>query len=751
MKQYLITSALPYTNGYLHLGHIAGAYLPADLYARFLRLAGEKVLYVCGSDEHGVAITIAAEKQGVTPQSIIDHYHQANLDAFLAAGFSFDTYGRTSDPLHHKLAQQWFLDFHAKGLLVEKEEDQFYDEQSNMFLPDRYVEGICPNCGSDRARGDQCDNCGAYYNQLELKNPKSLVSGNTPVVRKSTHWYYPLGRFQQQLEEYIASHEAEWKDNVLQQSRSWLKQGLSDRAITRDLNWGVPVPLQGSDGKVIYVWFEAVLGYISATQRWANERGTPDAWKEWWLSKEVEPREADTEYVAFIGKDNIVFHALLFPAMMMAHGDTILPANVPANEFLNLQGQKFSKSRNWSVDLRDAMAELPHPNQRDALRYTLAMNFPETRDSDFAWQDYQTRSNNELAAILGNFINRSMQFLHAHFEGKVPVLPERYARLNEAWSLLLEDFRRDPQLNAQQLHDKYAAKHLRYFLERDSAFIAALCAGTEEISRLYRSFHFRDALTETMNLARAANKYFNDAEPWKTVKSDRDECAKTLYICAQSLRSLSIAFAPILPSVSRHLQTLLGITDIECGDAHNGIAGNNYWSTIPEPLLSAGTTLTKPEILFSKVEDEMIASLVSKLGDGSAPTETKSEAAPKKKKVAAADEAVLDGAGLITIDDFKKVQLRTATVLSAERVPKSDKLLRLIVDTGADQRQILAGIGKYYEPEAMVGKTVVVVVNLKPAKLMGLESQGMLLAANTADGLSIVSPLEPTPSGAEVR
>lgn len=747
MKRHLITSALPYANGYLHLGHIAGAYLPADIYARFLRLNGEAVLYICGSDEHGVAITIAAEKQGVSPQQIIDTYHNANLEAFTAFGWTFDTYARTSLPEHHELAQDWFLDFQKKGLLVEKEEDQFYDDDAKMFLPDRYVEGICPNCGFDRARGDQCDHCGAYYNQLELKEPKSLVSGKRPVVKKTTHWYYPLGRFQKQLEQYIESHASDWKENVLQQSRSWLKQGLGDRAITRDLTWGVPVPLERGKGKVLYVWFDAVLGYISATKIWAKEQGRPDEWKKWWMSNADSTFEG-SDYVAFIGKDNIVFHTLMFPSMLMARNEGVaasehyvVPVNVPANEFLNLEGQKFSKSRNWSIDLRDAMMELHSPGQRDSLRYAIAMNFPETRDSDFSWSDFQIRNNNELAAIFGNFVNRSLQFMHANFEGRVPTLPERYAKLNDAWSLILEDFNREDAVNAEKALELYGSKHLRYFNSNDAAFIAALHFGARAVAKRYREFRFRDALSETMNLARAANKYFNDSQPWKTVKSDRDECAKTLYICAQSIRDLAIAFAPVTPFSSEIIQKTLGISTLYSGEALQGQSGHDWWSGIAQPLVAQGQQLAEPQILFTKIEDSFIESLQSKLG-------TREDTTLKSKKL---DTEEMTGNYLISIDDFKKIQLRTAKVLNAERVPKSDKLLKLTVDTGADQRQILAGIAKYYSPEDMIGKTVVVVVNLKPAKLMGLESQGMLLAANSESGLSIVSPIDFAPVGAEVR
>jgi methionyl-tRNA synthetase len=743
MKKYLITSALPYANGYLHLGHIAGAYLPADIYARFLRLRGERVLYVCGSDEHGVAITIAAEKKGVSPQEIIDHYHAANSDAFTGLHWSFDVYGRTSSDEHRRVSQEWFTTFFDRGLLREREEDQFYDEEAAMFLPDRYVEGICPNCGSDKARGDQCDSCGAYYNQLELKEPKSLVSGKTPVVRKTTHWYYPLGEFQQMLESYIESHAHTWKDNVLQQSRSWLKAGLGDRAITRDLSWGVPVPLEGAKGKVLYVWFDAVLGYISATRSWAAAAGNPEVWKDWWLKSEKSGTTEPTEYVAFIGKDNIVFHTLMFPSMLHAQGDYILPAHVPANEFLNLQGQKFSKSRNWSIDVRDALLAIPTPSGRDALRYTLAMNFPETRDSDFTWPDYRIRTNNELAAIFGNFVHRSMQFVHAQFGGQVPALAESYATVPDAWSMIVHECTEQSRRGAGALSDEdiqaLSARSNGVLSNDDVVFISSLCMGMQNVARLYSLFRFRDAITETMNIARAANKYFNDMQPWKTVKTNRDDCAKTLYICVQSIYTLSVAFAPVMPAVAAQIQEMLCCDSTADGRAEHAEHGPDMWSACVLPTLPQGRMLKEPHVLFPKIEEEFITAMQAQLG------------APESTAPGTATPAPELPEGLITIDDFKKVQLRTARILEAERVPKSDKLIRLIVDTGADQRQILAGIGKYYEPEQLIGLTIVVVVNLKPAKLMGLQSQGMLLAANSESGLALVTPMSFAPAGAEVR
>jgi methionyl-tRNA synthetase len=749
-KRYLLTSALPYANGFIHLGHVAGAYLPADIYARYLRLRGERVLYVCGSDEHGVAITIKAEQEGITPKENIDRYHTDNSTSFAGLGMSYDVYGRTSADEHHEVAQEWFLEFHKQNLLIEKEEDQFFDEDAQMFLPDRYVEGVCPNCNYDRARGDQCDNCGAYYNQLELKNPISLVSKKTPVVKKTTHWYYPLGAFQEKLEAYIESHAGDWKDNVLQQSRSWLKQGLGDRAITRDLSWGVNVPLPHAKGKVLYVWFDAVLGYISATKIWAKERGKPDAWKEWWLTNQD---DTTTDYYAFIGKDNIVFHTLMFPSMLMAKGGYVLPANVPANEFLNLEGQKFSKSRNWSIDLRDALRDFP--NHVDSLRYAMAMNFPETRDSDFTWKDFQARNNNELAAILGNYVNRTATFLAKSFGNAVPVLPERFAKLDDAWKLLVEDFARDTKLTAEQAVERYSATHLRYFTHNDIAVIASVFFGAIEVQANYDKFRFRDALTSTMNIARSANKYFNDSAPWKSLKADPDECAKTMYICTQLLPMLATVFAPITPSVAKSIFTLVGLSHHSIGEPQHGIAGTNYFASLAFPKLTQSTSLGTATILFTKIEDADIETQIAKLGDKGQPIKTEPTPAPpatseQATRESTTPEGVMD---IITIDDFMKVKLRTALVTSAERVPKSDKLLRLTVQTEGGERNIFAGIAKYYTPEEMVGKMVVIVWNLAPRKMMGSESQGMVLAVNAPDGtLSLITPEKSgMPAGGEVR
>ncbi len=719
MKRTLITSAFPYANGYLHLGHCAGAYLPADIYARFKRLKGEEVLYVCGSDEHGVAITIAADKEGVTPQEIIDKYHYANKEAFDKFGMSFDIYSRTSLPVHHNTAREFFSDFKEKGYLIDMEDEQFYDDEASMFLPDRYVEGVCPNCGYEHARGDQCDSCGAYYNQLELKNPISLVSGKTPVVRRTVHWYMRFDKFQAFLENYIESHSGDWKDNVLQQSRSWLKQGLTERAITRDLSWGVKIddipdiPPQKAKGKVLYVWFDAVLGYISATKELmgilSNEgKAGLDDWRKWWQDKE-------TRYIAFIGKDNIVFHTLIFPAMLHGRGNNyILPDNVPANEFLNLEGQKFSKSRNWSIDLCDFIKDFPDVSGIDALRYTLAMNLPETKDSDFTWKDFQARNNNELAAIFGNFINRTLQFALKNFEG-IPELPDQYNWLNLYWKNLINYFDSD-QLTEHDLLANVPEELRKLLNVNDVNLIYALWNGSREAANLYERFRFRDGINETMNIARAANKYFNDEQPWVTIKSNSDETAKTIYICCQLVRSLAQLFAPIIPHVSKCVFEILNLDSVT-GEALRGVGKYpDYWKDATLPLGLSGKKINTPSLLFTKIEDDAINAQISKLG---IMLEAKEEA---------------PASSLITIDDFAKIQLRTAKILKAEKVPKSKKLLRLQVDTGTEQRQIIAGIAEKYEPEYLIGKTVIIIANLQPAKLMGEESNGMLLAASDSTG-----------------
>lgn len=720
-QRTLITSALPYANGYVHLGHCAGAYLPADMYVRWLRANDHPVLYICGSDEYGVAITIAAEKEGISPQEVADKYHAANAQAFAKFGMSFDRYDRTSDPRHITTVHDFFTDLHSKDLLKAKEEEQFYDPVAAMFLPDRYVEGTCPNCGYDKARGDQCDKCGAYYDQLQLGNPRSLVSGNTPEVRKTKHWYFQFGNFQEFLEEYIGRHEADWKENVVQQSWSWLKQGLSERAVTRDLSWGVPVPLDDAQGKVVYVWFDAVLGYISATKNWAAERGTPEEWKTWWC-------DPATRYLAFIGKDNIVFHTLMFPAMLQARGGYVLPDNVPANEFLNLEGEKFSKSRQWAVDLRDFQEAFPEPFHTDALRYTLAMNMPETRDADFTWRDFQSRLNNELAAIPGNFVNRTLQFIGKYFDGKVPAPSADAAKFGEAWQLLVSDLQEGH--GSPECIEECSTKYMHYFSAHDVAAVAAAVRGIAEINNRYERFRFRDVALEAMNVARAANKYFNDAAPWKSIKENPQNAARTLWICVQLARTVALLLSPITPHSSLKILELIGAAGLP-----------TLWSTLLTTTVESGTPLPEPTIVFGKVEDSAIEEQVAKL---------KSPAVAPVQADVPAEVAPLPES--IGIEDFGRIALRTAVVVEAEKVKKSKKLLRLIVDLGNERRQILAGIAEHYTPESMIGRTVVVVANLKPATLMGLESQGMLLAVNSSNGtLSLVGPDAAVAPGQTVR
>ena len=722
MSRTLITAALPYVNSYIHLGHLAGAYLPADMYARFLRLSGREVLFVCGSDEHGVAITISAEKEKTTPQAIIDKYHPMNEQSFATFGMSFDIYSRTSLPTHHETAREFFLDWLEKGLLTEKEEPQFFDESANMFLPDRYVEGICPNCKKDGARGDQCDSCGATYEQTALINPKSVISGKTPIVKSTKHWYFKMGEFQKPLEEYIESHASDWKENVLQQSRSWLKQGLNDRAATRDMQWGIKVPVEGADGKVIYVWFEAVLGYISATKHWAQSQGLgPDTWKEWWSV----PKGEDRNYVAFLGKDNIVFHTLIFPMLLMSKGDMILPQYVPANEFLNFEGKKFSKSNNWGIFLRDYQKDFPGESNTDILRYALATNLPESKDSDFTWKDFQAKTNNELAAIPGNFINRVTQFLTKNFDGKVPNLEGKYAEFANQWHALIHWFNEKHWNSKEDMIAEIPVSFSEIFNEHDLLMIASLHWGMYSTRQSYLGFRLRDAVMETMNIARSANKYFNDCEPWKSIKGNPEEAAKTLYVCSQVLNALSIAFAPIIPHTAKSIAIACG-QEPKTGD-HSSI-GLNYWNWIAQPVLQCGQHIAQPPILFTKLEDSVI-----------------------EEKIQSMEQAQKPAEELISIEDFKKVKLRTAKIIHAEAVPKSEKLVKLQVDLGNEQRQILAGIAKHYIPESLIGKTIVVVANLKPAKLMGMESQGMLLAANAEDGsLGLVIP-EIDGIGSEVR
>lgn len=655
-EKVLVTSALPYANGKIHLGHLSGAYLPADIYVRYKRLNDDDIVYICGSDEHGVPITITADKEKVTPKEIIDRYHEANKNAFEKFGMSFDIYSRTSLPIHHQTAQEFFKCFYDQGLLVEKKSLQFYDEKVKMFLPDRYVEGTCPRCGNEEARSDECEKCGSLYDPSELKNPKSKITGETPILKETSHYFFPLGKYQKRLEEYIAemSEKYGWKENVLQYCRGWFNDGLKDRAVTRDLDWGVKVPLDGVQNKVLYVWFEAVLGYISATKELSLQKGNPDFWKNYW-------QDEKTKYIAFIGKDNVVFHTIIFPAMLMAWNDAredkfVLPQNVPANEFLNFEGKKFSKSRGWGIDVDEFLELFP----ADLLRYTLAANLPENKDTDFYWKEFQARTNGELADILGNFINRTLTFTFKHFDGKVPQ---------------------------------------RNKLEKiDEEMLSLLKEAPAKISDLLERFKIKDAVFEMLNVARAGNKYFNDSEPWKTSKSDKEKCSTTINICLNAIYTLAEIFEPVIPFTSIKIFEMLNAKPTE-------------WQKCGETNLPIGQKLNDPQILFNKIEDKIIDEQINKL--------PKVEEQPK--------ELVEE----ISIDEFKRVKLKVAQIISAENVKKSDKLLKLQIDLGNEKRQLVAGIAKSYLPEELIGKRILVVANLKSAKLFGIESQGMVLALDT--------------------
>lgn len=674
-EKILVTSALPYANGPIHLGHLSGAYLPADIYVRYHRLKGSDIVYICGSDEHGVPITITADKEGVSPKVVIDRFHNMNKDAFEKFGMDFDIYSRTSLDLHHKTAQEFFLSFHRQGLLNEKKTKQFYDEKAKKFLPDRYVEGVCPKCGFEEARSDECENCGAIYDPTELINPVSKITGERPVVKETSHWYFPLGKFQERLEKYINEYAEKygWKENVLQYCRGWFKDGLKDRAVTRDLDWGVKVPLEGAEGKVLYVWFEAVLGYISATKKLSELKGEPELWKKYW-------QDLNTKYVAFIGKDNIVFHTIIFPAMLMAWNDVsdekfVLPQNVPANEFLNFEGKKFSKSRGWGIDVVDFLNRFP----ADPLRYTLASNLPETKDTDFYLKEFQAKNNNELADIFGNFVNRTFIFAHKHFDGEVPAKGE--------------------------------------LSEMDKEMLNTIKNAPSKVSDLLEAYKIRDAVAEMMNLARAGNKYFNDSEPWKSVKTDKAKCATTINICLNTIFTLAEIFKPVLPFTSEKLFKMLNATEVD-------------WFKSGEENLNAGHKINKAEILFTKIEDDVIDKLYEELSSASGQNEE-----PE----------------YISFDYFSKVDLRVAKVISAEKIKKSNKLLKLQLEVGNEKRQVVAGIAQSYEPEELLNKNVVVVYNLEPAKLFGVESQGMILAVETKDGkLQTINPGDNVESGTKV-
>lgn len=674
-KRTLVTTALPYANGPVHIGHLAGVYVPADIYTRYLRLKGENVLMVGGSDEHGVPITIKARKEGVTPQDIVDRYHGIIKKSFEEFGVSFDVYSRTSSSTHHETASEFFRKLYDKGEFVEQTSQQYYDEEAQQFLADRYITGTCPHCKNDKAYGDQCEACGTSLSPLDLINPKSTISGSTPVLRDTKHWYLPLDKHEAWLKEWILEGHKEWKSNVYGQCKSWLDMGLQPRAVSRDLNWGIPVPVEGAEGKVLYVWFDAPIGYISNTKEIC-----PDTWETWW-------KDDETRMLHFIGKDNIVFHCIVFPSMLKAYGDFNLPENVPANEFLNLEGDKISTSRNWAVWLHEYLVDFP--GKQDVLRYVLTANAPETKDNDFTWKDFQARNNNELVAIFGNFVNRAMVLTHKYFEGKVPVRGE------------LTD---------------YDKETLREFED---------VKGQEE--SLLDIFRFRDAQKEAMNLARIGNKYLADTEPWKVAKSDMDRVATILNLSLQIAANLAIAFEPFLPFSAKKLREMLNMGDAD-------------WSRLGSvELLVEGHQLGKAELLFEKIEDATIEAQVQKLHD-------------TKKANEIAERKAAPIAETIEFGDFEKLDIRIGTVVECQKVPKADKLLQFKIDDGLGGRTIVSGIAKYYAPEDLEGKQVSFIANLAPRKLKGIESQGMILSAEDADGrLVVVGPTGVVMPGSQVK
>ena len=673
-KRTTVTSALPYANGPVHIGHLAGVYVPADIYVRYLRLKGEDVLFIGGSDEHGVPITIKARKEGVTPQDIVDRYHTLIKDSFKEFGISFDVYSRTSSKTHHGVASDFFKKLYAKGEFIEKESEQYYDEEAKQFLADRYITGECPHCHAEGAYGDQCEKCGTSLSPLDLINPKSAISGSAPVLKKTKHWYLPLDKHEAWLREWILEGHKEWRPNVYGQCKSWLDMGLQPRAVSRDLDWGIPVPVEGAEGKVLYVWFDAPIGYISNTKELL-----PDTWETWW-------KDPETRLVHFIGKDNIVFHCIVFPAMLKAEGSYILPDNVPSNEFLNLEGDKISTSRNWAVWLHEYLVDFP--GKQDVLRYVLTANAPETKDNDFTWKDFQARNNNELVAIYGNFVNRTLVLTHKYFEGKVPAR----AALSEYDEATLQEFK----------------------------------GVKEQVEQLLNNFKFREAQKEAMNLARIGNKYLADTEPWKLAKTDMERVGTILNIALQISANLSIAFEPFLPFSSAKLRGLLNL---------NSWNWENLGSI---DLLATGAEIAQAELLFDKIEDAAIDAQMQRLAD------IKVENEKQAYQPAAVKEAT-------TFDDFMKLDIRVGTVLECQKVPKADKLLQFKIQDGMGTRTIVSGIAKYYNPEDLVGKQVCFIANFPPRKLKGIESQGMILSAEDADGrLVVISPSDTVTNGVQV-
>ncbi len=674
-KRYLITSALPYANGPVHIGHLAGVYVPSDIYVRYLRGRGRDVVWVCGSDEHGVPITLTARKEGVTPQAVVDKYHGMIKRAFEEFGVSFDIYSRTSSPTHRRVASDFFRHMYEQGDFTEQTSMQLFDPEAGVFLADRYVVGTCPHCGSERAYGDQCEACGTTLAASDLINPRSAVTGATPVLKETKHWYLPLDRHEAWLREWILEGHREWKTNVYGQCKSWLDMGLQPRAVSRDLDWGIPVPVEGAEGKVLYVWFDAPIGYISATQDF-----TPD-WEKYW-------KDPQTKMVHFIGKDNIVFHCIVFPAMLKAHGGYILPENVPANEFLNLEGDKISTSRNWAVWLHEYLEDFP--GKQDVLRYVLTANAPETKDNDFTWRDFQARNNNELVAVLGNFVNRAMVLTGKHFDGMVPKAHK------------LTDYDRDTLAEIPEL---------RRSLEDN-----------------IENYRFREALKDAMAVARLGNKYLADTEPWKVAKEDMERVATILNVALQITANLAIAMGPFLPFTAGKIWHMLNIQAIDWEQLGRG------------DIMETGHKLGNPELLFDKIEDADVEHQLAKL------------AASKAANESAKEVAIEPQGNEVTFDDFGRMDIRVSTILEAERVPKTKKLLKLTIDTGIDRRVIVSGIAEFFEPEALVGKQVLVLVNLAPRELKGIVSQGMILMADDpATGrLVLLTPDDKVASGTKV-
>lgn len=691
-KRYTITSALPYANGPLHIGHIAGAYLPADTYVRFLRLRGEDVIYVGGSDENGVAITIGARKEGVTPQAFVDKYHALMKKTFQDFGISFDIYSRTSSKVHYETAQEFFTNIYQKGIFLEETSDQYYDEQEGIFLADRYIIGTCPNCGYENAYGDQCERCGTSLSPRDLINPRSTVSGNTPVLRPTKHWYFPLNKYEEWLREWlIEGHKSDWKTNVYGQCKSWIDQGLQPRSITRDLDWGVPVPLPSAEGKVLYVWFDAPIGYISATKELR-----PDDWQKYW-------KDPDTRLIHFIGKDNIVFHCIIFPAILKAAEDYVLPDNVPANEFLNLEGDKLSTSRNHAVWLHEYLLEMP--GRRDELRYVLTSISPETKDADFTWKDYQQKVNSELVAIMGNLVNRVMVLTWKYFDGKVPAAKS------------LED--------SGDAHAGIARAAGQATTEANESI--------REMIQALESFRFREAQFHMMNLSRTGNRFLAETQPWKLAKNDIGAVGFILRFALRLCGNIALACEPFLPDGAAALHRQLNSGSMREGWLHFW-QGRELIDTLPD-----GHQLNKAELLYRNVEDAEIAVQTAKLAKAG------------EKNVVPDEAGALPLKSQITIDDFAKLDIRIGKVLHAEKMEKSDKLLKLTVDTGIDRRIVLSGIAKHYKPEDIIGKQVTLIANLAPRKMMGIESQGMILMAEDADGkLRLILPSEPVAPGSTV-